>query len=197
MLKSGVIASPAAVFTPSGKAVTKDVAGTDTQLLGATESLVLDRTKAQTDKIRLIPLLEAGEGYWGSTTFNAGETRQVFFDPKKDHQGPLTLGVAVEKGGLDDARVKVDTARMIVVGNGGFLTNEGVQMAEVGVDFALNSINWMFNREEVAGIAAKPKEPAKLNLNEKQMNNLALFILVGIPGVVALLGTMVWWQRRS
>jgi ABC-type uncharacterized transport system involved in gliding motility auxiliary subunit len=183
-----------------GKEVTKDVAEEETQLLGATESLALDKSKAQTDKIRLIPLMESGEGFWGSTTYTsgaAGENKQTYFDPKKDHMGPLTLGVAVERGALEDSRVKVDTARMIVIGNSGFLTDAGLQAQEVGADFAMNCVNWMFNREAVAGIAPKPKEPVKLNLNENQLNNLAIVLIIVIPLFVAAVGLIVWTQRRS
>lgn len=198
VLRSGVILSPAARFVEPGKEVTRDVAEMDTQLMGATESLLLDKSKAQTEKMKFITLLESGEGYWGSTTYGTGgEKKSTFFDPKKDHMGPLVLGVAVERGALEDARVKVDTARMIVVGNDGFLTDQGLQMQEVGSDFAMNAINWMFNREQVAGIAAKPKEPVKLNLNENQMNWLAIIIIMIIPGFVALIGFGVWVQRRS
>lgn len=200
VLKTGVIVSPAAKFVQPGKEVTKDVADQETQLLGATESFALDKSKAQTDKIKLITLMESGEGFWGSTTYTStsiAENKQTYFDPKKDHMGPLPLAVAVERGALEDSRVKVDTARMIAIGNAGFLTDAGLQAQEIGADFAMNAVNWMFNREAVAGIAAKPKEPVKLNLNENQLNNLAVVLIIVIPLLVAAVGVIVWTQRRS
>jgi hypothetical protein len=199
-LRSGIIASPAASYVPQGKDVTKDLAGIDTQLLGHTQSLVLDPTKMTTDKIKLTPLMQSGEGFWGETEYVSGESGRaapVFFDPKKDKQGPLTLAVAVEKGALDDPRVKVETARMIVVGNAGFLLDEGLRVSDVGIDFAVNSLNWLLNREKIAGIAPKPKEPVRLSLDEKKMGRLAVTVLMLIPGIVAVIGTAVWWQRRS
>ncbi|SRR6266478_3417620 len=197
-IRNGIISSPMAILTPAGKDVTKDLAGIDTQLYGATESLALDQTKSQTSAIRFTPLMESAEGYWGETEFVPGNTtQQVFFDANKDHKGPLTIAVAVEKGAMADPRVKVETARMIVVGNAGFVTGSGLRISEVGLDFALNGLNWMVNREQVAGIPPKPKDPMKLSLDEKKMNNLALTVMVLIPGVVGLIGLAVWWQRRS
>ncbi len=199
-MRAVIIASPVATFVPEGKEVTKDLVGINMQLLGATESLALDRTKTQTDKIKLIELLQSGEGFWGETEYVAGESgvkSAVYFDPKKDVKGPLTVGAAVEKGALEDPRVKVDSARMVVVGNAGFLLDDGLRLSDVGIDFAVNSLNWLLNREKIAGIPPKPKEPVRLSLDEKKMGNLALTVLGVIPGIVAVIGFATWWQRSS
>ncbi|MHA3773451.1 GldG family protein [Verrucomicrobiota bacterium sgz303538] len=199
-LRNVIIASPAATFAPQGKDVTKDLVGIDIQLLGPTQSLNLNQAQAQIDKLKLIPLLTSGEGFWGETEYVSGEsgrTSPVYFDPKKDHQGPLTVAAAVEKGALEDPRVKVDSARMVVVGNAGFLLDDGLRLSDVGIDFAVNSINWLLNREQIAGIPPKPKEPVRLSLDEKKMGRLALTVLGLIPGAVAVIGFATWWQRRS
>jgi hypothetical protein len=199
-LRSGIMTSPAAVVAPQGKDVIKDLAGIDIQLLGPTQSLAIDQTKTTTEKVRLIPLMESGEGFWGETEFVSGDTARstpVFFDPKKDHQGPLTLAVAVEKGALDDPRVKVDTSRMIVVGNSSFLLDDGLRLSDVGIDFAVNCINWLMNREQIVGIPPKPKEPVRLSLDERKMSSLAVAVLIVIPGIVAVIGFAAWWQRRN
>jgi hypothetical protein len=39
---------------------------------------------------------------------------------------------------------------MIVTTNSDFLTDAGVQQNETGLDFGLNSINWLLNRESGA-----------------------------------------------
>ncbi len=197
-IRNGIISSPVAVFTPAGKDVTKDIIGIDTQLFGATESLETDNTKGQTSGIKFTTLMESSEGFWGETEYQQGNpSQQVFFDANKDKKGPLVLAVAAEKGALADPRVKVETARMIVVGNAGFITDSGLRISEVGLDFALNGLNWILNREQVAGIPPKPKDPLKLSLDEKKMNNLALTVMVYIPSFIGLIGVFVWWRRRS
>jgi ABC-type uncharacterized transport system involved in gliding motility auxiliary subunit len=86
---------------------------------------------------------------------------------------------------------------MIVVGNYAFLTNEGLRVSEAGLDFSINAINWLINREHLAGIAPKSKQVVRLSLNEKQMGRIALAVIGIIPSIVALLGALAWWRRRA
>jgi hypothetical protein len=196
VLRNGIITRASAVFSAGGKSVTKDIAGIDIQLFGATESLKLDDAKAGPKGNKLITLVESSEGFWGETE-PINEGRQVFFDSTKDHAHPLVIAAAVEKGGLADQRVKVETARMIVSGNSGFVLDDGLRMSDIGIDFALNGLNWIFNREQMAGIAPKPKAPLRISVDEERMNALALTVIVLIPGLVGLIGVAVWLQRRS
>ncbi len=127
----------------------------------------------------------------------SGSNQPVYFDPQKDHMGPLIVGVALEKGALEDPRVKVDTARMIVIGDSSFLTNQGLQLAAVGGPFAVLSLNWLFNRELVSGIPPKPKEAISLSLNEKTMSSIFWSTVVAVPLGAGLLGLYVTWFRRN
>lgn len=195
-LRTIVMISPSGVITERSKSITKDLAGVDTGFLGATQSLKLDQTKTTTDNIRLTPLVESSKEFWGETEF-VGQREMPFFDPKKDTQGPLTIAAAAEKGAVGDPRVKLETARMIVAGNAGWLTDDGIRVAEQNLDFAINSLNWLLNREQLIGIAPKPKEPVKLDLDEKKLSKLALTVILIIPGIVAILGVGAWVARRA
>jgi hypothetical protein len=86
---------------------------------------------------------------------------------------------------------------MVLVGNFSFLSNEGLRASEGGLDFAVNSLNWLINREQLAGIPPKPKQAVSLSLNEKQMGDLALAVIGIIPCIFALIGVAVWARRRS
>ncbi len=172
--------------------------GASKQLLGVTQSLVLDQAKETTAKMKFFTLLQSGEGFWGETDPIDNAERPAFFDPKKDHIGPLNIAVAAEKGGVADRRVKVDTSRLIVVGNAELLTNNAYRLSEgINIDFAVNALNWLLDREELVGIPPKEKKSVALSLNETQLRNLALALMVGVPGFVALLGFLNWWQRRA
>jgi hypothetical protein len=197
-LQTGIMTDPHAVLTPAGKSVTKDLAGITTQLLGPTQSFNIDPAKAQILKLNTTPIMESDEGYWGETEFKSGETKPVYFDPQKDKIGPVTIGAAIEKGAMEDPRVKVDTARMVVVGNAGFLTDNGLRLSETGIDIAMNALNWITNRDEmIAGIAPKEKKPVNLQLDEKKMGTLLLTVIGIIPAIVGLIGFATWWQRRA
>jgi ABC-type uncharacterized transport system involved in gliding motility auxiliary subunit len=167
------------------------------QLAGLTQSMSVDPAKAGAAKVRSIQLLTTTADYWGETAFVANSPQPASKDPQADHPGPLTLGVALERGALQDPRVKVETGRMVLVGNSGFLSNEGLRVSDVGIDFAVNSLNWLINREQLAGIPPKPKQALSLSLNEAQMGRIALAVMGVIPTTVALIGLLVWWRRRN
>ncbi|MGV3532064.1 MAG: GldG family protein, partial [Chthoniobacteraceae bacterium] len=197
-LQTGIMTDPSAKLTEAGKEVTKELAGLTMQLLGPTQSLNLDPAKAQILKLKTAPIMESGEGFWGETEFKSGESKPVYFDPQKDKIGPVTIGAALEKGAMEDPRVKVETARMVFFGNAGFLTDDGLRLSEVGIDLAMNALNWITNRDEmIAGIAPKEKKPVSLHLDEKQLGILLLTVLGIIPAIVGLIGFATWWQRRA
>lgn len=196
-ITKGVIKEAAFSVLDSGTKITKDLVGASKRLFGTTESLTLDETKATTAKLHLIPIARSVEGFWGETDLSSDDS-QATFDPKKDHMGPLNLAVAVEKGGVSDSHIKMDTSRLIVVGNSELLSNNARRYSEgVTTDLTMNAINWLLDREEMAGIAPKEKKDITLSLDEKQMGSIGLVLMVLIPGLVALVGFTVWWQRRS
>jgi len=198
-VRSGTIGEAVFVVQDSGTSITpKDLVNVSKKLLGVTQSLAIDRTKEQIAKTRFIPLLVSAEGFWGETEPVAEEQeRPAYFDPKKDHLGPLSIAVAAEKGGLADQRVKVETSRLIVVGNAELLTNNAYRASEsVSLDFAVNALNWLLDREQLLGIPPKDKRNVALALNEAQLRSLALAV-ISVPLFVALLGVANWWQRRS
>jgi len=57
-------------------------------------------------------------------------------------------------------------------------------------------VNWLLSREQLIGIAPKVPKPLTFSLNEEALQRLRWILLVFIPLVPALIGTMVWWQRR-
>jgi len=195
-VRPGTVTKAVGVVPSSAKSVLKDIIGFDLELAGFTQSISVDPAKTAQEKLRVLPLLTSSAEYWGETEYNPQDTKAAAKDPEKDHPGPLTLAIAAEKGGIEDPRVKVETSRMVLIGNSGFVSNEGLRASESGLDFAINSINWLINREQLAGIPPKPKQAVRLSLNENQMGQIALTVMGIIPGLVALLGCVAWWKRR-
>ena len=52
------------------------------------------------------------------------------------------------------------------------------------------------NRKELIGIAPKVEQQFSLNLTDEQLERIELLVMVIMPVAVAMLGTMVWAQRR-
>ena len=196
-LKTGIVTTAVGIIPEQAKPVLKDIVGIDLELIGLSQSIGVDPTKTTLVRVRTTPLLSSPAEFWGETENDSKDTQQPVNDPGKDHKGPLTLAVALEKGGVDDPRVKVETSRMVLIGNAAFISNDGLRQSAVGLDFAINALNWLINREQLAGIPPKSKEAISLSLDETHMNRIALAVMGVIPTFIAVLGLMVWWRRRN
>jgi hypothetical protein len=194
---SGVTENAVFVIPQSSSPITKDLAGVSKQLLGATESLLLEQGRAQELHVRLTSLIESAEGFWGETDID-GDLKKATLETTKGHKGPLTLAASVERGSLEDPRVKVDTSRMIVVGNAQFLTDEEARASEgANADFLVNGLNWLFAHEEAIGIPPKEKKTVTVTLSDVQLRNVALIVILAIPGFFAVLGILNLGLRRA
>lgn len=198
-VKKGTISQAGFVIQDSGTSITpKDLVTASKSLMGVTQSLSLDRSRETTAKIKFIPFLQSAEGFWGEVDPGESDERPAFFDPSRDHLGPLTIAVAAEKGGVADRRVKVETSRLVVIGNAELLGNSTYRLAEgINLDVAVNALNWLLDREELVGIPPKEKTSIALSISETELRNLALAVMAGVPGFVAMLGLLNWLQRRS
>ena len=178
----------------AGPSITKRL-GNVTALFkgGETQSLTLDAERGKENAIKLQPLIQASKGFWGETRYAEGVTKGVYFDPKEDHINPI-VAVSAEKGAPSDDRMRVDSSRLIVVGSASFLSNDN--MTEADLDFVLNGLNWLLDREEVSGIAPKAAHNLSLHLTDSQMSLIALLVMGAIPCGAGALGFVVWLRRR-
>jgi len=189
----GILKEITGDFVP-GSPVTKRLVNVTANFTGGpTQSLTLDTERGKTAGIKLQPLIQASKGFWGETRYQEGTTHGVFFDPKEDHIDPV-VAASAEKGALVDDRVRVDSSRLIVVGSSAFLSNDTI--TEADLDFVLNSVNWLLDREEIIGIAPKPAHNLSLNLTDAQMSSIGLLTMAAIPAVAAVLGFFIWLKRR-
>ncbi len=113
---------------------------------------------------------------------------EVSYDPKTDTMGPLSLGVAASD---PDSK----NARLVVIGDSDFASNEAIDQASNG-DLFFNSIDWLAQDENL--ISIRPKSPAnrRIVLTQGQSIGLEWFELFLLPGFVIILGISIWWKRR-
>jgi hypothetical protein len=73
-----------------------------------------------------------------------------------------------------------------------------LQTSDIGIDFGINSINWLMNRDSGAGVGIPPKEKkfTALTLDEAGLKKLGFPVVLGLPGIVAVFGIISWFQRR-
>jgi hypothetical protein len=191
---TGVVRDVSGIFSGESKVV-KRLKGVNTMFLGNTQSLKLD---AKREGLHVESLIKAADGFWGETDYNvdiAGGGR-VEFLPSKDISPPLVLAAAVERGSVDDPRVDVGGGRMVVVGNADFIHTDALSQVEPNVDLLVTSINWLLDRDNLAGVAPKSVRTFSLNLTEEQVYRLALISIVIIPLGAGLLGVIAHLRRR-
>ena len=152
----------------------------------------LARPVKQADKQKSEPavteLLHSSQESWAETDLkeNGGKPK---FDPGVDDQGPVSLGVAAEK------KMEGKTARLVVIGNSRFASNEYLRHVP-NRDFFLNAVDWLALDEDLISIRPKSQTNRHFTLSVAQQNMFFWFSLVLLPGVVLVTGFVIWWKRR-
>ena len=202
MVKTGIqevarVRDVVAHFLPDNP-VTQRLADVRAPFLGATSSLTLQPPQVMAAaNIHLAPLAQAEKGYWGERDFYSDDESLLQYDPTKDKGEPLTIAASVEKGGSNDQRVQINSARLIVVANSTFVHDDALTQGQQGLDFVSASLNWLLSREQLIGIAPKIPQVLTFTLDERELRHLRWIILVLIPLAPALIGLFVWWRRRA
>ena len=176
--------------------VTKRLADVQALFLGGTSSLTLEPDRVRAANIRVEPLIQAEKGYFAETDYNTDNQTKLQTDAKQNSNTALTIGAAVEKGGSADQRVQMNSPRLVVVSNATFVQDNAITQDQQGLDFISGAVNWLLSREQLIGIAPKIPKPLMFSLSEEALRRLRWIVLVFMPLVPAVIGTIVWWQRR-
>jgi ABC-type uncharacterized transport system len=177
--------------------ITKRLAGARALFFGGTCSLTLQPDRVRAANIRIEPLLQAEKGYFAETDYNSTDQAKLQADATKAGGSPLTIAASIEKGGSSDARVQMNSSRMVVVSNATFIQDNALTQDQQALDFISASANWLLSREQLIGIAPKVPRTLTFSLSEDGLRNVRWIMLVLIPLVPALIGSAVWWQRRA
>lgn len=144
------------------------------------------------DKPRVIPLASCTTSGWSE---GDGEETAVRFDPDRDRPGPVSIGVAVERGPVPDIDMQIQPTRMVVLGDSDFISNGALTGGNI--DFFMGALNWLLQRETLMAISAKELSSVRFTMSRRQLSLLFWLVVVGLPGSVGVLGLLVWFGRRS
>ncbi|OQZ02516.1 MAG: hypothetical protein EX330_02840 [Candidatus Brocadia sp. BROELEC01] len=152
-------------------------------------------------------LMRAPEGSWGETDVANLRQKKPEYNIDTDLPGPVSLAVASQIKELpksvtqshpsmaNDPTAKPQGARLVVIGDVNFATNEYIENPG-NTDFFRNSINWLARKETQLGISAKPPDFRKATINPLQMKVIFWVSIAGIPVIPVIIGSIVWWKRR-
>lgn len=146
-------------------------------------------------------IVETSSKGWGETNLSNLLTGKPVKLDDKDVKGPVAVAVAVEakpedeEAGKKKAEQAKDGFRIVAFGDSDFLTD--AQVANAGnMTLALNTFNWLANREQSLGIPPRSVEQVNLFLSRQQLRTIVLITLIGMPAAAILLGIFVWRRRR-
>ena len=177
--------------------ITLRLAGAHALFFGGTSSLSLDLERTRASNIKVEPLLEAEKGYFAETDYNSTDQAKLQADATKSGTAPLYVAASIEKGGSADARVQVNSARMVVVSNSTFVEDKALTQDQQGLDFISGAVNWLLSREQLIGIAPKVPKTLTFTFTADALRNLRWLILILIPLIPGVIGVAVWWKRRA
>ncbi len=176
--------------------VTKRLADVRAIFVGGTSSITLNPNRVRAANIRLEPLIQAEKSYFAETDYNTDNQVKLQEDAKKAGNEPLTIAASAEKGGSGDARVQVNSSRLVAISNAAFVQDNAIMQDQAALDFVSGAVNWLLSREQLIGIAPKIPKPLTFSLDPDALRQLRWILLILMPLIPAAIGTVVWWQRR-
>jgi len=141
------------------------------------------------------PVLNTGNHTWLELGALQGE---VDFDPQRERQGPLTLGVSLERlvKQTHDVETPDKQQRILIVGDGDFLSNTYVGNSG-NMELGLRMINWLSSDDSLIAIPAHTVEDAQLNMSQLALGAFGLGFLLVLPLVFLGTGLFLWWHRKK
>jgi ABC-type uncharacterized transport system involved in gliding motility auxiliary subunit len=140
-----------------------------------------------------IPLLTTLERAWTELGDIAGE---IQFDLDTDERpGPLDIGVALTRPRTDDSGASLPVQRIIVIGDGDFLSNTYLGNAG-NLGLGLNMVQWLSHDDAALNIRIKSAPDTGLVLGKVAQAVIGLGFLLGLPLLLLASGILIWLLRR-
>ena len=149
---------------------------------------------AGADRAQFTALALTGSDGWGAKSSDA---QPRLFDPREDLAGPVAVAAAVERGVGKGADIALQPARLVVVGECGFVAN-GALASRAGAnrDLFINALNWLTGIETGTNVAGGGDAALWTGLDRRGWLRFQLLAAGAIPLVVLLGGGLICLVRR-
>jgi ABC-type uncharacterized transport system involved in gliding motility auxiliary subunit len=146
------------------------------------------------DRPRVATLAACGPDGWAEVNLDESPVR---YDAGLDTPGPVSVAVAVERGGVSGVDLGLRPTRLVVIGDSGFVSNGALDGSVGGNrDFILGALNWLVDRETLVAIEPRPPFDLNLNMDRDRMRFAFIVLTLGVPALVGLAGCGVALSRR-
>ena len=163
---------------------------------GATRSVRPDPGRAIDNNLAVTPLVQTSATAWGERSYRLRSARPRY-NPDVDIAPPLDVATASERvTARGNLPFSVPGGRLLVVGSADWIANASI--ANIGnLSFLLASVNWATDRDTELKVPARPVQYYQFSLTQTQLTHLRLYLILLIPGVLAIIGLAVYWTRRN
>lgn len=141
----------------------------------------------ESEEWRATPLIEVAQRGWVETGKLDGN---VTFDKNRDIPGPVTIAAAFERTVGDRQQ------RVVVVGNGNFLSNTFLGNGG-NLDLGISIVNWLSGDDSLFAIQPRPAADSSLELDHVTLSLIAFTFLFVLPFAFTVTGAVIWWRRRK
>lgn len=147
------------------------------------------------EALRVESLIATADTAWGERHYRSNQPAR--FDPGVDLKGNPALSIAAVSERVTAANLpfSVRGGRLVVFGSSDWLSNNRLGLLG-NLTLALNTVNWLVDRDTQLNIPPRPLERFQLSLSQAELQRLRLGLLLVVPGGVAILGLIVYWSRR-
>lgn len=141
----------------------------------------------------VVPILTSSEQSWQELDLTQDPPH---YDEGRDRHGATSFGVAAERG-TAGVELQLAPARMAVIGDSSFVKNNMLDSGVGGnANLFMALLNWLVDRDDLVAIAPRPPHRLVVGMSRDVRSRLLWLLGVGVPGVFALAGVLVWWRRR-
>lgn len=141
------------------------------------------------------PILGTGDHTWNETAKLEGA---VEFDQDVDTQGPLNIGVSLERELELEKQGELVTIqqRIVVMGDGDFISN--TYLANSGNnELGTRIINWLSSDDEFISIAPKVANDMQLTMTSTTLGVIGIFFLFVFPAALIVIGITIGIRRKK
>ena len=138
-------------------------------------------------------ILSTGLRAWSETGRLDAE---LAYDDGSDVSGPLDIGIAMQRTlAAGEGRVREKGQRVIVVGDGDFLSNAYLGNGS-NLDLALNIFNWLADDDNLIDIPVRRAPDLDFELSSTSAALLRFAVMFALPVLLLAAGFFVWHRRR-
>lgn len=152
----------------------------------------VDKLDVVKNSVTIEPLLTTSSSSYAKANANA----QSLNKEQGDQEGPFNLAVAITDSYYTD---KQHSTKLVVVGSTSMLISQmNEYIGGSNGDFILNSMNWLQDKSD--SVYIRPKTGSSLSMlimDGSQIIMLAVGSMIVIPGIIIIIGIVVWLRRRN